>query len=1241
LSAHLYYQRGKHYDVSQDTIEIIDKESSGQKMEGRRWSYGLDTALRIKENLTVEPEQLSIASMTLPEILNPNLGLVSTFSAASGTIDQKTAELFEIPFVSLDDGKANLGRTDQATMFSDKMSARKAAVGLIAQLRSGKLTDLMKQSVSAIGALLVRCESDSEVSEVADDLLKTREVGKGNVVRITQEGKVVGASFTKDLSEMTLADLQEMAKDDSAYDTVIIEFTSANNETIKDMVEELSRFKKVIIVSTNLAGRGVDFKGKDMVAVSLNCDELDETDTQFRGRVARDGKIGFWFGFWSLQDAVFRKYENLVPEELKFFKTMVEKYGEYDLGLQTDSSESQRNREIISQMRKAINDHNQNMRLQEKQFGEFLQPFNVEQARLRQKIMRASIDALIEPDVLNAIQGNIVTAINTLTTENDLETLSINDILGVLENSFGFGDITPDYVVSFLNIKVGDENEKVITRQAAAAAVYAVITDHLRLTALRVVDQEWMRFVSDMGLNKHRLQQLPSRPGYQKNFINPNQIYAEIKRITAELYENSKKRMERNFAENVIGAAYQLAGKAVTPEALDQAAKEASRVRKISLWEKLRALFIKAAPWVITVGANIGLAAFLTVVFNGLTVGGVSSAAGLPVIGTVFSALLAMGPVWVLSIAIATIFVGWALSSQVKRLAQVDSYDAKMADYVALGRRMPLKNMIGDIGVYTWRKTLNVIATFAPFVAATTLISLVGTTLFTATAVGGVFLLATAVIGMIGVGASLALLATSRQDLKRAPRLPMSGGKRFLRGAIGGVLTTVSIGAALVVTGIGSAFMFLVPGVLAIALGGGVAYKIFNASSDAAAKNKFIGFLGFASGLLIGGGVLGFTALYGAFVLKSILISFAGTAIGSGNILAMAGYPLVALFSIQGILMLMSQFYFAKRIAQQDAITRGEATEKKMNALAYVFRSLVLNARTVLVSGGALIGVVFLLKGVWMFALPVVGVSLVMGYLSYSGFKKRMEKQLDYSYLAGKPGQAFERSLNKLPDSQFPGFAGSLRSAVSAFKEQVTGTRNPLQLAYDLMDKGAAEDRILQEFLTQVRAVAPPKDGRFFSRTEIDLMVSKMPAEMLPDEQRPAFTRAVTEALVELNLAKVGFSRFLNDHVNAEKLTKALNVLPMPLMGASALTTAPAAAAFVSQSQYAGVSYTQADINVAQAPKNLLDYYAFISSRTMNALMGSPAQTEGAEKKAAVDWEEQFADLQRRMILQQQDRALA
>ena len=91
LRAHALFQRDKDYIVRNDEVVIID-EFSGRMMPGRRYSEGLHQALEAKERVTVQPENVTLASITFQNYFR----LYDKLAGMTGTASTEANEFSEI-----------------------------------------------------------------------------------------------------------------------------------------------------------------------------------------------------------------------------------------------------------------------------------------------------------------------------------------------------------------------------------------------------------------------------------------------------------------------------------------------------------------------------------------------------------------------------------------------------------------------------------------------------------------------------------------------------------------------------------------------------------------------------------------------------------------------------------------------------------------------------------------------------------------------------------------------------------------------------------------------------------------------------------------------------------------------------------------------------------------------------------------------------------------------------------------
>lgn len=91
LRAHVLYQREVDYIVQNDAVVIID-EFTGRMMAGRRWSEGLHQAIEAKENVSIQNENQTLASITFQNYFR----LYDKLSGMTGTADTEAFEFQHI-----------------------------------------------------------------------------------------------------------------------------------------------------------------------------------------------------------------------------------------------------------------------------------------------------------------------------------------------------------------------------------------------------------------------------------------------------------------------------------------------------------------------------------------------------------------------------------------------------------------------------------------------------------------------------------------------------------------------------------------------------------------------------------------------------------------------------------------------------------------------------------------------------------------------------------------------------------------------------------------------------------------------------------------------------------------------------------------------------------------------------------------------------------------------------------------
>src|SRR5882672_4452974 len=91
LRAHNLFFRDRHYVVQDDDVVIVD-EFTGRLMPGRRWSDGLHQAIEAKENVSIQSENQTLASITFQNYFR----MYRKLAGMTGTADTEAYEFQEI-----------------------------------------------------------------------------------------------------------------------------------------------------------------------------------------------------------------------------------------------------------------------------------------------------------------------------------------------------------------------------------------------------------------------------------------------------------------------------------------------------------------------------------------------------------------------------------------------------------------------------------------------------------------------------------------------------------------------------------------------------------------------------------------------------------------------------------------------------------------------------------------------------------------------------------------------------------------------------------------------------------------------------------------------------------------------------------------------------------------------------------------------------------------------------------------
>jgi len=254
LKAHTLFKRDVDYIVKNGEVIIVD-EFTGRLMPGRRYSEGLHQALEAKENVKIENENQTLATVTFQNYFR----MYNKLAGMTGTADTEAAE-----FKKIYDLDVMVIPTNQPMIRTDNPD-------VIYKTRKEKF--------------------DAAINEIVD-LNK-----KGQPVLVGTISIDVSESFSKKLTKRGIKH------------TVL----NAKNHEKEAEIIALAGQKGAVTISTNMAGRGTDIVlGEGVVELGglhilgTERHESRRIDNQLRGRSGRQGDPGSSRFYLALEDDLLR-----------------------------------------------------------------------------------------------------------------------------------------------------------------------------------------------------------------------------------------------------------------------------------------------------------------------------------------------------------------------------------------------------------------------------------------------------------------------------------------------------------------------------------------------------------------------------------------------------------------------------------------------------------------------------------------------------------------------------------------------------------------------------------------------------------------------------------------------------------------------------------------------------------------------------------------------------------------------
>jgi len=303
LKAHVLFHRDKDYLVQDGQVIIVD-EFTGRVMPGRRWSDGLHQAIEAKENVKIERENQTLATITFQNYFR----LYKKLAGMTGTAETEAAEFektYKLDVMVIPTNRVMVRKEYQDMVYrTEEEKFRNAAkeiktlnekgqpvlVGTISVDKSEKLSSLLKK-MGVKHEVLNAKNHEREAFIIA-------QAGRKNAVTVSTNmaGRGTDILLGGNPEFLTKEFLKKENKDPDLYQT-----SPAGSPERTEWDQVFTRFKNETASEHDevIAAGGLHVLGTER-------HESRRIDNQLRGRAGRQGDPGSSRFYLSLQDDLMR-----------------------------------------------------------------------------------------------------------------------------------------------------------------------------------------------------------------------------------------------------------------------------------------------------------------------------------------------------------------------------------------------------------------------------------------------------------------------------------------------------------------------------------------------------------------------------------------------------------------------------------------------------------------------------------------------------------------------------------------------------------------------------------------------------------------------------------------------------------------------------------------------------------------------------------------------------------------------
>ena len=486
LRAHYLFIKDVDYIVEDSKVIIID-EFTGRKMPGRRWGDGLHQAIEAKENLVIENENQTLASITFQNYFR----LYKKLAGMTGTADTEAQEFQEI---------------------------YKLEVVVIPPHKK-----MIREDYSDLVYLTMKEKYDAIIEDVKN-------------CQINKQPVLIGTASIESSEYLS----KSLTKQNISHNVL-----NAKQHEKESMIIENAGSEGTVTIATNMAGRGTDIvlggkkdekkskwitsneKVKESGGLHVIGTERHESrrvDNQLRGRSGRQGDPGSSRFYLSLEDNLMRIFAS--DKVSMFMKKIGMEEGE--------AIEHKWVTRAISNAQKKVEGHNFDIRKHLLDYDDVANEQRKYIYNKRNDFLKDTNRIKITNEIIEEVFANLM--------EESINSETTNDIDDILQRDFNI-QINASKIIK----ESSKKNEAIEELLDQAKAIFndnrSTVPDEIYLEIIKeiyinIVDKSWIEHIQSMDYLR---QGIGLRSYAQKN---PKQEY---KREAFEMFSIMQNNMHYSF----------------------------------------------------------------------------------------------------------------------------------------------------------------------------------------------------------------------------------------------------------------------------------------------------------------------------------------------------------------------------------------------------------------------------------------------------------------------------------------------------------------------------------------------------------------------------------------------------------------------------------------------------------------------------------------------------------------------